>query len=386
MQIYIANSKRFVSVLRIGLAALALAMWVSISAPTPVKAQSDEKSKFEPVRGLKSSLKQDLLASGAASRERMPERAVLIDHLQSLELAQRAYTETKQPETYVFGSNLERRDFDMLRLWDVSGQQNPTGGLRDQFIRAQYKKFGWQPVYFWKILDIADQAAVKGSCQSGTDGIIRNLDADAWRGFKAVTYVNNRTRRVVVAIAGTDMLGADDWINDAKALVGVTAPYFEVACAYMRHVVETYEKKFKNYRFECAGHSLGGGACSFAANRLGRRGVTLNPIGTSAELRGKLVGMTNLPEARASEGVFNYVDPDDPAHAVYKAANRVKSGAVYWIKPAEQKEPRSVLDRVGDFLKPRKNIFQRAWARYQAHSANVSLDRLVANEGLARIR
>lgn len=372
----------------VGFIVVAVTLMLALMVSVPVQAQREAGSKFEPVTGAKSLLRRDLLASGRLNQERMPKRPVLIEHLQSLELAQRAYTEPNRPGAYVFGRDLNRRDFDRLKSGQSSNLsgQHKAGGLRSQFVASQYEQFDWQPIYFWQVLDIADQAAVKGSCERDANGKVRQLDASAWRGFHAVTYVNHRSRRIVVAIAGTDFLSVDDWKNDAKALIGVAAPYFEAACAYMQHIIEAHSGELKNYRFECAGHSLGGGACSVAANRLGRRGVTLNPIGTSSISRGRVVGKIKVTGARADSGVFNYVDPDDPAHAVYKAASRETSGAVYWIKPPPKDKAPSTWERVKELVKPRKNIFERAWASYQAHSANVSLDRLVAYEHLSRIK
>lgn len=341
--------------------------------------------RFEPVVGHQSSLSRDLGAQREPDQQRMPARSVLIDHLQALELAFRVYSEASRPETFIFGDDLTRQNFDRLKPHAEDLAREPTS-LRNQYVASQFEFFEWQPVYHWKVLDIADRTNVRGSCSEPSEGRTPDTDREAWRGFRAVTYVNHRARRVVVAVAGTDVFSADDWKNDLVALGGYTAPYFEVACAYMRHIIETYKARLKDYEFECAGHSLGGGACSHAASRLGLRGVTLNPIGTVKSLRVKPFRTGVSSNTGARPGIFNYVDPEDPAHFAYKAADRVPSGLIYWIAPHPNENAGGMLDGVLQFLKPKKSAIERAWATYQAHRATISLDRLVEFEKLARIR
>ncbi|MFV0368862.1 MAG: hypothetical protein ACK5KM_10405, partial [Hyphomicrobiaceae bacterium] len=93
MHIYTANSKALLGMFVVGFIAVAVTLMLALMVSVPVQAQREVGSKFEPVTGVKSSLRRDLLASGRLNQERMPKRPVLIEHLQSLELAQRAYTE-----------------------------------------------------------------------------------------------------------------------------------------------------------------------------------------------------------------------------------------------------------------------------------------------------
>ena len=375
---------RPIRALFIGTAAALAGMVVSqVAMPQPDGGKTNQK--FEAVDGHKSSLKRDLSRQEAPAADRMPARPVLIAHLQSLELASRVYTEQQPTRAFVFGDTQIRENFLRLLPQAASLDGSPTS-LENQFIASQFSRFDWQPVYHWQVLDIAKQTEVKGGCARPGQLKAHEITARDWGGFRAVSYVNHRARRVVVAIAGTNPWSLTDWNNDLTALMGETAPYFDVACAYMQHIIATYQPRFENYEFECAGHSLGGGACSYAASRLGRRGVTLNPIGTVATLRVKPLRIDTLSGEQAERGIFNYVDPGDPAYHTYKAANRVHRGAIYWIEPRQGKKPESLLGRVSKFLMPKRTAVERAWATYQAHQATTSLDRLVNFENLTRIR
>lgn len=363
----------------------ALATMLPTQAVLSQQGRLETDQKREPVAGHQSSLTRDLAQRDSTVLDRLPTRSVLITHLQSLELASRVYTEQEPPGAFVFGNTSIRESYLRLLPQAANHDRNSTS-LRSQFIASQFTRFDWQPVYHWQVLNIANQADVKGACARPGQLEAQEIASDAWRGFHAISYVNHNSRRVVVAIGGTNLWSFADWNNDVVALMGETAPYFDVACAYMQHIIATYQSHFEHYEFECTGHSLGGGACSYAASRLGRRGVTLNPIGTVATPRVKPFRTDGIVGEHAQRGIFNYVDPEDPAYHTYKAANRGHSGLIYWIAPQPDKKAGSMFDRVTKFLTPKRSAVERAWATYQAHRAATSVDRLVNFENLVRIR
>ena len=97
-------------------------------------------------------------------------------------------------------------------------------------------------------------------------------------GFEANAYINETTRTIVVAVAGSqdlrrDFLAADVW----HALIKSQAPQqFYMAKTYVRSVMQRYQ--MHGFSTECVGHSLGGGACAYAASELGIRALVVNPI------------------------------------------------------------------------------------------------------------
>ena len=108
----------------------------------------------------------------------------------------------------------------------------------------------------WRVLERARDA--------WTDA---ELSASKAAGFEANAYINDDDRKIVVAIAGTqdlrrDFLEADIW----RALIQAQAPQqFFLAKSYIRSVSSAYQAH--GYDTECVGHSLGGGACAYAALR-----------------------------------------------------------------------------------------------------------------------
>ena len=124
--------------------------------------------------------------------------------------------------------------------------------------------------------------------------------ADA-AGFVANAYVNDSTRTIVVAIAGSQelrrhLITSDIW----QALIKAEAPQqFYMAKSYVRSVMQRYQAT--GYTTECVGHSLGGGACAYVASELNLRAIVVNPIAA-----GKLA-----PQARSF--VTNYVVDGDLA-------------------------------------------------------------------------
>lgn len=341
---------------------LSTSPWAKLASqearPTP-----GTKKRFQPVIGDTSTLKSLI------ERARpIPKRSELVRHFVSLELAARAYNERKVPGAYIFGSKALRAEFDRINQLRMKGA---LLSLSMQLKRAQFEMLAWQPVYHWQVLEVAERGKVQGACPQTRN----ELTGKDWDGFQAVTYINRKSKRVVVAIAGTDPESKADLLNDWIALRGRAAPHFEVACAYLQHVIRQYSARFLGYSFACSGHSLGGGACSVAANRLGRTGITLNPIGTQKLIVGALT-------FRPSK-ISNYIDPKDFALDLYKRFNLHPEGRIYWI--TEKSVDSDLLQTVVQFLRRQPKIV-RIWESYLAHSATRSLDRLTKYQRLKRLR
>ena len=318
---------------------------------------------FQSVVGDKSTLKSLIELARP-----IPRRAEFVNHFVALELAARSYNEHLKAGSFVFGTPALRNDFDRFEALQKKGV---TLKLSGQLRQALFKSLAWQPVYHWQVLEVAQRSNVSEACSQTR----RELSAEDWKGFQAVTYINHRSKRVVVAIAGTDPESKDDLFNDLVALRGKQAPHFEVACAYLQHLRRTYASRFAGYRYSCSGHSLGGGACSVAATRLGLRGVTLNPIGTQRTIRGPILAQPTL--------IANYIDPKDFALGLYKTFDLNPNGRIYWIsdKPMSQ----SLLETFYQFVRRQPKIV-RMWDSYLAHSATRSLDRLSKFQRIGRFK
>ncbi|MEM8975050.1 MAG: hypothetical protein AAGD43_23570 [Pseudomonadota bacterium] len=318
---------------------------------------------FQSVVGQKSSLR------GLIELARpIPKRAEFVGHFEAMELATRAYHERLEPGSFVFGTNSLRRDYERLNVLRIKGAILTLSG---QVQRALFEPLAWQPVYHWQVLERAKAGRVRDVCEQTR----RKLTADDWKGFQAVTYVNHQSKRIVVAIAGTDPESKADLFNDWVALLGKTAPHFDVACAYFQHVIRYYGSRFAGYSFACSGHSLGGGACSVAASRLGRVGIALNPIGTHQLITGAVVARRSM--------MANYIDPKDFALDLYKRFNRHPDGRIYWI--AEKPISLDLLQSFVQLLRRQPKI-SRLWESYLAHSATLSLDRLAKIHKLRRLQ
>ena len=334
-----------------------------IAAGQEPRGSSLAKKPFQSVVGQKATLR------GLIERARpIPRRAQFIRHFEALELATRAYDERLDAGSFVLGTAALRQEFERL---DVLRRKGALLTLSAQVKRAQFQSLAWQPVYHWQVLEHAAEHKVQGACSQTQ----RKLTAGDWKGFKAVTYVNHQSKRVVVAIAGTDPGSKADYFNDWVALWGATAPHFDVACAYFQHVVRYYGSRLAGYSYACSGHSLGGGACSVAAGWLDRPGITLNPIGTHQAISGPVI-------ARSSTMV-NYIDPKDFALDLYKRFNRHPDGRIYWI--ADRPVSLDMIQSLVQLLRRQPKIV-RMWESYLAHSATLSLDRLAKIQKLRRLK
>ncbi len=328
-----------------------------------VLGSSLAKKPFQSVVGQTSTLR------GLIERARpIPKRAELVRHFEALELANRVYRERLGHGSFIFGSDVLRREYERLNALRTKGA---ILTLSAQIRRALFETLAWQPVYHWQVLEHAAEGKVQGECPQTR----RELTANDWKGFQAVTYINHQSKRIVVAIAGTDPASKADVFNDWVALWGRTAPHFDVACAYFQHVMRHYSARFSGYSFACSGHSLGGGACSVAASRLGRVGIALNPIGTHQQIKGQVLSQRST--------MVNYIDPKDFALDLYRRFNRHPDSRIYWI--ADKPISRDLLQSFLQLVRRQPKIV-RLWDSYLAHSATLSLDRLAKIQKLRRLR
>jgi hypothetical protein len=186
--------------------------------------------------------------------------------------------------------------------------------------------------------------------------------ADA-AGFVANTYVNDITRTIVVAIAGSQelrrhLITSDIW----QALIKAEAPQqFFMAKSYVRSVMQRYQAK--GYSTECVGHSLGGGACAYVATELGLRAIVVNPIAA-----GKL-----QPEARSF--VTNYVVDGDVAQRVYAARGNEFAGDLMIISDGQDERRKRIVESFGPLSGP--ILLIRALPdSVRAHRIDTALDQI----------
>lgn len=213
----------------------------------------------------------------------------------------------------------------------------------------------------WKMLEIADARALP-----------EKRAALKAMGFNAYSYVNEQGKMIVVAVQGSrvpDLDAAstpatradviqDWWVNDMKKalITGDTPPQFEAARQYVEAIKQAYGDK---YTIVCSGHSLGGGACAYAAGMEGVRAVVINPISSSASTRPE-----NAPL------IDNYVVEGELASEASGFAGRAVIGHQYRIN--NYREPGGVVKTV-------ENTFSD-------HGVDTAMDDLARQVGLSRIK
>jgi hypothetical protein len=190
-------------------------------------------------------------------------------------------------------------------------------------------------------------------------------------GFEANAYINETTRTIIVAVAGSqdlrrDFLAADVW----KALIKAEAPQqFYLAKTYVRSVIQRFQ--LQGYSTECVGHSLGGGACAYAAAELGIRALVLNPISA-----GRLA-----PPARFL--VTNYIVDGEIASLVYGARGNEFAGNMQVINDGRDVIRLMALEKYGQMAGPIL-VIRELRASIQTHKANNALDLIAAQAEIAR--
>jgi hypothetical protein len=192
---------------------------------------------------------------------------------------------------------------------------------------------------------------------------LAELAAAEATGFVANAYVNDATRTIVVAIAGSQelrrhLITSDIW----QALIKAESPQqFFMAKSYVRSVMQRYQAK--GYSTECVGHSLGGGACAYVATELGLRAIVVNPIAA-----GKL-----QPEARSF--VTNYVVDGDVAQRVYAARGNEFAGDLMIISDGQDDRRKRIVESYGPLSGP--ILLIRALPdSVRAHRIDTALDQI----------
>lgn len=245
--------------------------------------------------------------------------------LPALELAARSYTETARPGTPVLRADL-----------------------------------GWQ------VLEHAEGKHLAAAAGGTQVDIARS-------GFRAVSYVNPATRRIVIAIAGTTISDRGDLRSDLTALVKDRLPeQFAIALDYASSVRRRFGE---THSVSCTGHSLGGGACAYTAVTLGLHAVTFNPIASILPHK-----ICRHHAAR----VDNYVVANDMAFAAYQRAGRRLIGSIYRID-APLRDFFVGYGEVRSLRIDRLLARSIGWVlRFQAHKLDAGLDRLAQASGVRR--
>ena len=214
----------------------------------------------------------------------------------------------------------------------------------------------------WRVLERARDAL------SGAE-----LASAVASGFEANAYINETTRTIVVAVAGSqelrrDFLAADVW----QALIKSQAPQqFYMAKTYVRSVIQRYQTQ--GFSTECIGHSLGGGACAYAAAELGIRALVLNPISA-----GKLA-------AGARYLVTNYVVDGDIANLVYGARGNEFPGNVQVISDGRDAIRLLALEKYGQLAGPIL-VVRELRASINSHKVDTALDLIAVQAEISRPR
>lgn len=195
----------------------------------------------------------------------------------------------------------------------------------------------------WKVLDKIDDKA---------------------SGLQAYVIVNREEARMVLAVRGSgnpvlaiaDKLISDitqglihvpggkdaaaDWKQDLNAIGrGQTPTQFTIAEKLVRQLQDQHGSL---YSIECAGHSMGGGACAYAAaNISGVHAVTVNPISTGALA------------SKSSYLVDNYFIRNDAPDVAQRALQKDLTGWKYEINPqGPGTRPGSVANSTPSTLPP----------------------------------
>ena len=258
-----------------------------------------------------------------------------------------------EPESVIIAAERSQARLDLVKL---------------EFASRTYdeRKLSGQQVFDlrndWRVLERARDALAGAELASAVAA-----------GFEANAYINEATRTIVVAVAGSqdlrrDFLTADVW----KALIKAEAPQqFYLAKTYVRSVIQRYQ--LQGYSTECIGHSLGGGACAYVASELGIRALLLNPISA-----GKLgTGARFL--------VTNYIVDGDIANLVYTARGNEFPGNVQIINDGRDVIRLMALEKYGQLAGP-VLVIRELRAGIKSHKVDTALDLIAAQAETPRPR
>jgi hypothetical protein len=214
----------------------------------------------------------------------------------------------------------------------------------------------------WRILERARDALASAE-----------LSVAEAAGFEGNAYINETDKIIVVAIAGTqdlrrDFLEADIW----RALIQSQSPQqFFLAKSYIRSVIQRYQ--MRGFTTECVGHSLGGGACAYAAAELGIRAIVVNPISA-----GPLA-------TTARHLVTNYVVDGDIASYIYAARGNEISGDIQRINAGRESAGKQITERFGPLAGP-VLVIRDLRNAVRVHQIDRALDLIAAHADTIRVR
>lgn len=217
----------------------------------------------------------------------------------------------------------------------------------------------------WPALEMAN-AAYYNDLKPGSpvfkgnpDWIVLEKHGDEKTGFLAYTFVNEREKRAVVAVQGSrnplwllddkgvTQAGRDaqkDWQQDIAAVsLGKTPAQFTQARQYVQ---EVSDRLGSSYVVDCAGHSLGGGSCVYAAAHLDNvHAIAVTPVSSNALV------------TENAYRIDNYVTARDATELAHSATERGLTGWKYEVQgddlgstPGIQRWTQHDLDRILDAL------------------------------------
>ena len=192
-------------------------------------------------------------------------------------------------------------------------------------------------------------------------------------GFDANAYINDTTKTIVVAVAGSDdlrrdILQAGFW----DALVRSQMPqHYYLAKTYTRSVIRRFQAQ--GYTTECVGHSLGGGACAYVASELGIRAIVVNPISAGGLADG------------ARPLINNYVVGREIAPIVYGALGKGLTGDTLRLGNSRSQAPALAQAKFGALAGP-VLVVKTLSGMLRGHRVENALDLIAAHGGIERPR
>ena len=216
---------------------LALTILASVAGPSfgqSRDAQSTGQATFQELARQTRDHGLITLSEPSTIEGALPEKGKIIEDMQLLELASRVYEERTRPGNYVFGSDRLRRIFEQ--------PGSPKSSLLAQthaMIRSQVNN---EPVYHWQLVE-TDSLSVASPVHSDEkgDGLVSQARKS---GFSAAVYINLRSKRIVIAIAGTKVTSWTDIKNDVAALVRLQPAQFQVGLRYIRSVLRRHRPTY----------------------------------------------------------------------------------------------------------------------------------------------
>ena len=306
---------------------------------------------------------------GLAEGER-PTSGVLTPHQKTG--VYRPIIETTEVERAKQTAALNRAQAERDRLWpktDIGTGATAAGLNRD---KVQYD---------WETINLG-RAAYSNSLQKGdavfkgrSDWTVADVRKDEKSGFLAYIFLNKEKGSLVIGMQGsadwkkylTSSDSRTDWDQDIQAYVLNQKPQqFDVAEAYVREVKAKYGDRFT---VDCVGHSMGGGACAYAASQVqGVHAVSLDPI------------THNQLKTANGYNIDNYVLHRDLADFWSRFRERSSPGWYYQVFPPPASPPAGP----SGIANSTPATVGKDMSHLSAHSADLLIDNLASQSGLIR--